>query len=266
MLNKKRNNPIGVFDSGLGGLTVVKELMRQLPGEDIVYYGDTARLPYGTKSKESIIRFSKDNVNVLIKNNVKMIIVACNSSSSYALSSLKKEFSLPIVGVISAGAKKAALKTQNKKVGVIATSATIKSQEYLKAIKKEDSDIKVLSSACSLFVPIVEEGWTNKQIAIDVAKQYLKIFKSKRIDTLVLGCTHYPLLKSVLRKVMGRNVFLVDSATEVASQVKEMLNSTNQNNISKTKPKHKFLISDRPQEFQKQAKIFLGRDIKIKLI
>jgi len=257
-----RNNPIGVFDSGLGGLTVVKELMRQLPSEDIVYYGDTARVPYGTKSRRSIIGFSKENTKILLKQKVKMIIVACNSSSSYALDILRKEFRVPIIGVIHAGAQKAAVLTQNNRVGVIATSATIASGQYVKTVKHYKKTITVFSKACPLFVPLVEEGWFAKPVTLEVAKNYLESLKKSGIDALILGCTHYPLLKNTIQKVMGKKVVLIDSAKEVAREVKQFLNKTDRRRILKRKARYKFLISDRPQEFQRIAKNFLGSEIK----
>ena len=257
-----RNNPIGVFDSGLGGLTVVKELMRQLPSEDIVYYGDTARVPYGTKSRRSIIGFSKENTKILLKYKVKMVIVACNSSSSYALDILRKEFRVPIIGVIHAGAKKASALTHNNRIGVIATSATIASGQYVKTIKHYKKTVKVFSKACPLFVPLVEEGWFSKPVTLEVAKNYLESLKKSGIDALILGCTHYPLLKNTIQKVMGKKVVLVDSAKEVAREVKQLLNETEHGRILKRKARYKFLISDRPQEFKRIAKNFLGTEIK----
>jgi len=257
-----RNYPLGVFDSGLGGLTVVRELIRQLPSEDIVYYGDTARVPYGTKSRRSIIGFSKENTKILLKHKVKMVIVACNSSSSYALELLRKEFRVPIIGVISAGAQKAATLTQNNRVGVIATSATIASGQYVKTIKHYKKDIKVFSKACPLFVPLVEEGWFTKPVTLEVAKNYLESLKKSGIDALILGCTHYPLLKNTIQKVMGKKVVLVDSAKEVAREVKQLLIETDRRRILKRKARYKFLISDRPQEFKRIAKNFLGTELK----
>ncbi len=260
MANDK-NYAIGVFDSGLGGLTVVKELMRQLPSEDIVYYGDTARVPYGTKSRESIIRFSKENAKILLKHKVKMIVVACNSSSSYALKDLRKSFRVPIVGVIHPGAKAALIATKNKKIGVIATSATVASGEYEKTVKHYAKSAKVLSKACPLFVPLVEEGWAQKPVTLGIAKEYLAPLKSAGIDTLILGCTHYPLLKKTLQKAVGKKVFLVDSAKEVAREVKEVLIQSDKRKMLRRKAVHKFLISDRPQAFGKIAKNFLGKEI-----
>lgn len=256
------NNPIGVFDSGLGGLTVVKELIRQLPREHIVYYGDTARVPYGTKSKESIIRFSHENTRILLKRNVKMVIVACNTSSSYALAALRKNFRLPIVGVVDPGARKAAAVTRNKKVGVIATPATVNSGSYARAISRCDRGIRVSSQACPLFVPLVEEGWTRKPVTRAVAREYLGPLRVSGIDTLVLGCTHYPLLKDVLQDVMGGRVALVDSATEVAAEVKRVLRDGHLLRTSGGRARRAFLISDRPQQFEKTAREFLGYNIK----
>jgi len=258
----KNNNPIGVFDSGLGGLTVVKELIRQLPNENIVYFGDTARVPYGTKSKESIIRFSNENAKVLLKHKVKMIVVACNTSSSIALGALRKKFSVPILGVIEPGAEKAAAVTKVKKVGVIATPATIKSNAYAKKIKQKSSSTRVISKACPLFVPLAEEGWFKNDITFKIASMYLSDMKKKEIDALILGCTHYPLLKSTIKKVMGKRVVLIDSAEEVASKVKSMLKQGGMLSDRKQKGRHQFIVSDDPKHFSKLAKQFLGRNVK----
>ncbi|MFA5059218.1 MAG: glutamate racemase [Candidatus Omnitrophota bacterium] len=259
---KKNHCAIGVFDSGLGGLTVVKELMRQLPHEDIVYFGDTARVPYGTKSKESIIRFSQENVAVLLRHNVKMIVVACNTSSSLAMDVLKENFSLPIIGVIEPGAKKAVSMSQNGRIGIIATPATVNSNAYTKSIKRFNNAIHVAAKACPLFVPLAEEGWFRKRATFDIAQEYLAPIISARVDTLILGCTHYPLLRSVLQKVVGKKVCLVDSAKEVAGEVRLMLKTLRLENSSKHKPQYTFLASDAPQHFGKIAKRFLGYDIK----
>lgn len=237
-------------------------MIRQLPQEHIVYYGDTARVPYGTKSKESIVRFSHENTEILLKYGVKMVVVACNTSSSYALATLRKNFNVPIIGVIDPGARKAAGVTRNKKVGVIATPATVNSGSYAQAIAKYNHGIKVSSQACPLFVPLVEEGWLNKAVTAAVAREYLQLLQKQKIDTLVLGCTHYPLLKGVLQKIMGRAVTLVDSAREIACEVKDILEKQNLLRTATTGAKHTFLISDRPQQFEKTAKEFLGYSIK----
>ncbi len=260
-INKKRY-AIGVFDSGLGGLTVIKELIRQLPNEDIVYFGDTARVPYGTKSKESIIRFSQENAAILLQHKVKMIVVACNTSSSLALPILKKTFSLPIIGVIHPGAKKAVEVTRNKRVGIIATPATINSRAYTKSIKKINRSIQVVDKACPLFVPLVEEGWFDRKETEDIAQAYLKKIISFKVDTLILGCTHYPLLKSVLQKVMGKKVLLVDSAQELALEVKELLENSGMRQTRKQAGRHVFLVSDQPKHFRRLARRFLGRHIQ----
>ena len=259
----ERNRPIGVFDSGLGGLTVVKELLRQLPRENVVYFGDTARVPYGTKSREAIIRFSQENVTILKQYRVKMVVVACNTSSSFALPTLHRSFTdLPILGVIGPGARKAGEVTRNKRVGVIATAATINSGEYVKSIKALDRSIQVFVQKCPLFVPLVEEGWTEKEVSVKIAAEYLKPLKKARVDTLILGCTHYPLLKEVLRKVMGKDVRLVDSAQAVVEDVKELLSTTNAAREGAASASRRFLVSDEPRHFHRLAKQFLGFEIK----
>jgi len=261
-MNNHSEDPIGVFDSGLGGLTVVKELNHHLPNEKIVYFGDTARVPYGNKSSETIIRYSREIVRVLLKHQVKMIVVACNSASSWALDSLKKEFDLPILGVINPGAKKAVEVTRNKRIGIIATSSTVKSSKYAKRIMQLDKDIVVTSEACSLFVPLVEEGWLVHPVTYQVARQYLIGMKKNKVDTLILGCTHYPLLREVLGHVMGPGVQLVDSAQEVALQVKEELTKRRMLRICLKQGQHLFLVSDDPEQFQFLASRFLGGGVK----
>ena len=261
-IKTKANNPIGVFDSGLGGLTVVKALIRQLPHEDIVYFGDTARVPYGTKSKESIIRFSKENVRVLAKYKVKVIVVACNSSSSFALGALRKQFRGPVMGVIEPGAKAALDSSSLKRVGVIATSATVNSGSYRKKLKSLAGRVKVVEQACPLFVPLVEEGRLNTQATELIAREYLKEVKRAGVDSLILGCTHYPLLKAVIRKVMGRRVSLIDSAQAVAAAVERKLSAEGLNASRQRKGHLKCLISDQPQQFRSIAKRFLGFEMK----
>lgn len=260
--SSQKNHSIGVFDSGLGGLTVVKALMRRLPHEDIVYFGDTARVPYGTKSRESIIRFSKENVAILLKQQVKMIVIACNSSSSHALATLHEIYDVPIIGVIEPGCRAAVKATKNKKIGIIATPATINSYAYLQEIARLDSTIKVLGQACPLFVPLIEEGWLTKPVTVAIAKEYCKKLRHSQIDTLILGCTHYPLLKPTLCKVLGAKVKLVDSAEEVVHDVKDVLGKKKAFNSKAHKATYKFLVSDEPAHFQKLARRFLGFDIK----
>src|SRR5471030_1874556 len=243
-MNNHAHAPIGVFDSGLGGLTVVKELIHHLPNERIVYFGDTARVPYGTKSAETVIRYSREIVRVLLKYKVKMVVVACNTASSLALDVLKKEFTVPILGVIEPGAKKASEVTRNKKVGIIATSSTVKSGKYAKKIVQLNKNIVVISKACPLFVPLVEEGWFDHTVTYQVAQQYLGDMKKNKIDTLILGCTHYPLLKGVLHNVMGPKVQLVDSAREVALQVNQLLTKKRLLRTRLGPCQHTFIVSD----------------------
>ena len=253
--------PIGVFDSGVGGLTVVKELIQQLPREDIVYFGDTARVPYGIKSKETVIRFSIENILFLLKQDVKLICVACNTASSFALPVIKNHFKVPIVGVISPGVREAVYATQNKRIGVIGTKGTIKSRTYEIEINQLEPDVKVTAVACPLFVPFVEEGWLSGDVVLDVARTYLKPLKDAKVDTVILGCTHYPLLKPVIKRVLGDNVTLIDSAKQVAVEVKKILGSENILN-EKGKGKHSFYVSDNPEWFSGLAERFLGKSLK----
>jgi len=252
---------IGIFDSGVGGLTVTREIIRQLPYEDIVYFGDTARVPYGIKSKETVIRFSIENILFLLKQNVKLICVACNTASSVALPVMKHHFKVPIVGVITPGVREAVYASQNKRIGVIGTKGTIKSRTYENEIKQLDSSVKVFTMACPLFVPFVEEGWLNGKVVLEVAKSYLLPFKKARADTVILGCTHYPLLKPVIQEVLGKAVTLIDSAQQVAIEVKKILAAEGQLN-SAHKVNHQFYVSDNPEWFSGLAKRFLGKPLK----
>jgi glutamate racemase len=252
---------IGVFDSGVGGLTVAKELIRQLPFEDIIYFGDIARVPYGIKSKETVIRFSIENILFLLKQDVKLICVACNTVSSVALPIIKSHFKVPIVGVISPGVREAVYATQNKRIGVIGTRGTIKSQTYENEIKQLDSKVKVISVACPLFVPFVEEGWLSGDVVLQVARTYLKPLKNADVDTVILGCTHYPLLKPVIRQVLGKDVELIDSAKQVAMEVKKILAQDGLLN-GRGSAKHKFYVSDNPQWFSSLAQRFLGQAVR----
>lgn len=260
--------PIGVFDSGVGGLTVVKELIRQLPHEDIVYFGDTARVPYGIKSKETVIRFSIENILFLLKHDVKLICVACNTVSSFALPEIKNHFKVPIVGVISPGAREAVYASRNKRIGVIGTKGTIKSRAYEDEIKHLDPKVKVTAVACPLFVPFVEEGWVNGEVVLNVVKHYLLPLKEARVDTVILGCTHYPLLKPVIQGVMGKDVVLIDSAKQVAMEVNKilanenLLNKEGQGRPASRIGKRAFFVSDNPEWFSNLAGRFLGEPIK----
>lgn len=253
---------IGVFDSGVGGLTVVKELIKQLPGENIVYFGDTARVPYGTKSKDTIIKFSVENVKFLLKFDVKLIVVACNTASSIALSSLMFHFKIPIVGVIRPGAKAAVRLTKNKRIGVIGTRTTILSESYEDEIKRYDKSIKVISRSCPLFVPLVEEGLISDSVTKEMAQRYLKPLKKAKVDTLILGCTHYPLLKYIIKDVMGSGVNLVDSAHQTAEEVRDLIFEKGLANSLKEIPRHDFYVSDEPDNFIKIGRRFLGKALK----
>lgn len=254
--------PIGVFDSGVGGLTVVSELADMLPREEIIYFGDTARVPYGTKSKETVTKFSVENVEFLMKHDVKLIVVACNTVSSLSLNFLKRCFRVPIIGVIVPGAKRAVNSTRNNRIGVVGTHATISSGAYEREIKKISSRISFFGQSCPLFVPLVEEGWIDKSVTYEIASTYLEPLKKRRIDTLVLGCTHYPLLKEVIAKVMGRSVLLVDSAKEVAKEAFDILDASSLLNNSPEKAKYKFFVSDEPERFAKMGEYFLKKKIE----
>ncbi len=251
---------IGIFDSGVGGLTVAKEIIRQLPNENIVYFGDTARVPYGIKSPRTVIRFSIENILFLLKQDVKLICVACNTASSLALPLIKNHFRAPIVGVITPGVREAVYASQNKRIGVIGTKGTIKSRTYETEIKQFAPEAKVTAVACPLFVPFVEEGWLDGEVVLSVAKTYLKPLREAGVDTVILGCTHYPLLKPVIQEVLGRNVILIDSAKQVAAEIKKILASEDMLNRGKG-AKHKFYVSDNPEWFSYLAQRFLGKKI-----
>ncbi len=217
------DRPIGIFDSGVGGLTVLKQMLVHLPGERMIYLGDTARLPYGIKSRETVVRYSLNNAAFLLEKGVKCLVVACNTASALALDVLESRFKVPIVGVIFPGAEKAAVSTRTRRVGVIGTVATVRSQAYEKAIRSYREQIDILSVPCPLFVSLAEEGWIEDEITLAIAHRYLDPLVKRNIDVLVLGCTHYPLLKPVLARVMGPSVLLVDSAEEVPVQVRRAL-------------------------------------------
>ena len=208
----KKTAPVGVFDSGVGGLTVAREISRQLPDENIVYFGDTARVPYGSKSQNTIIRFSEQIIRFLKTKEVKAIVIACNTASALALDAVKDEFDIPILGVVIPGARAAVEATKNRKVGVVGTEATVQSGMYTKVIQGMNPEITVIEKACPLFVPLVEEGWLHDPVTAEVTARYLQEFKDKDVDTLILGCTHYPLIRSVIREFMGEEVRLGNPA------------------------------------------------------
>lgn len=248
---------IGIFDSGVGGLTVLKEMMRLLPGEELIYLGDTARVPYGTKSSRTVLRYALEAASFLVEQRVKMLVVACNTASSVALPTLAEHFSLPVIGVIEPGARKAVAVTRSKKVGVIGTEGTIKSGAYTEAIRALDPDTEVFAAACPLFVPLAEEGWAEHPAARLAAEEYLAPLVNAGIDTLVLGCTHYPLLKNTLRKVLGPGVELVDSAEETALLVAGPLRE--QTLFRHSRPgRPRFFVTDVPTRFERVGGAFLG--------
>jgi len=252
---------IGMFDSGIGGLTVFKEIKKLLPGEDIVYFGDTARVPYGAKSKDTVIKFSIQNAGFLVNLDVKMIVVACNTSSSFSLPILKSRYNFPVLGVIEPGAQAAASITRKMRVGVIGTKATISSGVYEKELKSLNPKIDVISASCPLFVPLVEEGWLKGDVARMIAKRYLKPFKNKGIDVIVLGCTHYPLLKPIIREVLGKDIAIIDSATEIAKVARRILYEEKIYNRKRGKGEYRFYVSDEPKPFKDIGSRFLGSEI-----
>ncbi len=248
--------PIGVFDSGVGGLTVVAALQRRLPGESILYLGDTARLPYGTKSAATVSRYTLRNVEFLLRRNVKAVVVACNTASALALGRI--EAPVPLWGVIEPGARVAAQSTRGR-VGVIATESTIRSQAYARALAAHSPGLEVVSRACPLFVPLVEEGWHEDPLAEEIARRYLTPLLERRIDTLVLGCTHYPLLRAVIGRVAG-DVELVDSAEAVADQVAAELAARDLLADGQQPPEHHFCVTDDSQRFARIARMVLAQD------
>ena len=259
-----KNAPIGVFDSGVGGLTVAREIMRQIPNERIVYFGDTARVPYGSKSKDNIIKFSRQIIRFLQTENVKAIVIACNTASALALDEMQQEFDLPILGVVKPGAKVAVETTANKRIGLIGTEANIRSGVYTRYIKSLDDEAKVFEKACPLFVPLVEEGWLHDDITLQVASRYLEKLKEKDIDTLIMGCTHYPLIRSTIRKVMGDKVNLVNPAYETAIELKNLLerdNLANKCDVDSPSSMYRFYVSDAEEKFKLFANSILPFDI-----
>jgi glutamate racemase len=253
--------PIGVFDSGMGGLTVVRELMNQLPNESIIYFGDTARVPYGPKSPDTVLRYSREITSYLRGEGVKALVVACNTATAHALPALRREFDFPIVGVIEPGARAAAAVTKSRKVGVIGTAGTIKSRAYEKEIKKLLPNVELTAQACALFVPLVEEGWVDTEPTRAIARNYLAPFVSAEVDTLVLGCTHYPLMKTVIGNVVGREVRLIDSAHETAREAGEVLRANGIENEVPNEARYRFISSDAPDTFLSLGERFLGSSI-----
>jgi len=250
------DGPIGVFDSGVGGLTVFREIHRALPHESLIYLGDSARVPYGTKSPQTVVRYSLEAANHLMQRGIKMLVVACNTATAAALPALQEKLPIPVIGVVEPGARAAITHTRGR-VGVIATEGTVKSHAYRKAIHALDSKVEVLECAAPLFVPLAEEGWANTHVAREVAEVYLEPLIDAGIDTLVLGCTHYPILRGTIEKVVGDSMAIVDSAETTAAWVKAMIA-----NPATGEPEHHFLVTDAEERFRRIAAEFLARDIE----
>ncbi len=255
------SHPIGVFDSGVGGLTVVRALMDRLPFENIIYFGDTARVPYGVKSVATIEHFTQQIANFLLQQQVKVLIIACNTMAAVAADKVRAASPVPVLDVIEAGARQAVQMSQSGGIGVIGTPATINSNAYARAIHQIDPNFRVYSQACPLFVPLVEEGWLDHPVTRMTAQEYLKPVFVESIDTLVLGCTHYPLLKPLLLDVVGNRMKLVDSALSIAEQTAELLQSSGLANPAHVAPDYRYYVTDLPVKFQTIGERFLGRSL-----
>jgi glutamate racemase len=254
--------PIGVFDSGIGGLTVAHEIMRQLPRESVIYFGDTARVPYGPKSPETVRRYSREIAGFLAGEGVKGIVIACNTATAHALDALRTEMGLPIIGVIEPGARAAVRATRSGHIGIIGTAGTIKSGAYDRAIHQLDPNARTTAKDCPLFVPLVEEGWTDHEATRLIAEEYLEPLVREHVDTLVLGCTHYPLLKPLLSDVLGRDVQLIDSAEETAAETARVLGDRSLEAPPRADASHRFVASDDPLMFLQLGQRFLGGAIE----
>ena len=263
-IDVKRTAPVGVFDSGVGGLTVAREIMRQLPNENIVYFGDTARVPYGSKSKDNIIRYSRQIINFLKTKNVKAIVIACNTASALALDVVREEIDIPIIGVVEPGARAALEITQTKKIGVIGTEGTIRSAMYEKIIQERDPKAGVIGKACPLFVPLVEEGFAKHKVTQEIIDYYLSSLLDTDIDSLILGCTHYPLLRSRIREYVGDRITLVNPAYETAMDLKKLLEDSNMENTGEGQEHaaYSFYVSDAADKFKQFANSILPYDIE----
>lgn len=261
-MNINTNCAIGVFDSGIGGLTVVRALMERLPFENIIYFGDTARVPYGIKSVETINRYAAQITDFLIQKKVKLLIVACNTMAAVAHQTIADLSPVPVLEVIDASARMAIQSSRNKSIGVIGTPATINSKAYARAIHLLNKDAKVFSQACPMLVPLVEEGWFDHPATELIAREYLKPVITEQVDTLVLGCTHYPLLKPLLQDIMGGAVTLIDSAEAMADIAADLIATQNIGNRQALPPEHLFCVSDLPNRFQTIGERFLGRTLE----
>ena len=255
------NRSVGIFDSGLGGLTVLAALKALLPNENILYRADTAHIPYGDKSPQEILQHTFHNTHLLQSQNIKLLIIACNTMAAVAYQAVKNLSPVPVLDVIDAGAREAISGTRTRTIGVIGTPATINSNAYARAIHRQDPNIRVFSQACPLFVPLVEEGWLNHPVTLLTAQEYLRPVLAEHIDTLVLGCTHYPLIKPLIREVAGPDIQLVDSAEAMAAITAQLLNETNSGNPARTPPEYRFYVTDVPYHFQTIGESFLGRTL-----
>lgn len=258
----RTDRPIGIFDSGLGGLTVLEAVSRRMPEEDLIYFGDTAHVPYGSKSKETVTRYSLEVARFLAAKGVKALVVACNTSSALALPEVARSLKVPVLGVIQPGADAAAAATRNGHVGIIGTEATIASGAYTRALRERRPGVRVATVACPLFVPLVEEGWWSHRATTLVARRYLEGLRRSGIDTLVLGCTHYPLLKGVLRRIMGPRVRLIDSAEQTALETERLLLSLGLRRAG-GRGRRRFFVSDAPRRFLRLARRLVGVRVRV---
>lgn len=247
------DRPIGIFDSGIGGLTVFSEIIKALPSENIIYLGDTKQFPYGNKSKKTIIDITKENINYLIKKNVKLIVIACGTATSQALEEVKDKYNIPIIGIIKPTVMYLAKEKNIRKIGIMATAGTIRSNSWEKEIKKLMPNAKVINKACPLLAPMVEEGWTDNEIARLVIKEYVKVFKEETVDSLILGCTHYPLLKNLIQEELGNKVKIIDTGKQVGKFLEELLHKEKINGKPKNIPNYKFYLTEIEEGFIKVA-------------
>jgi glutamate racemase len=254
---------IGVFDSGVGGLTVMKSLMNRLPNEHLVYLGDTARVPYGTKSAEVVTRYSLLNARFLLRHDLKALVIACNTASAASLPTLQQKLPIPVIGVIEPGARAAATATRSGRIGIIGTQGTIRSEAYQRALRSLRPDANLFAKPCPLFVPLAEEGWTDAddEVVLGAARRYLSELKQAEVDVLVLGCTHYPLLREAIAKVMGPSVTLVDSAEATAQSVEKLLREQNLLRTGSDEGRRRYFVTDLPERFAEVGERFLGRSI-----
>lgn len=261
-MHSKKSYAIGMFDSGVGGLTVMQKMVETLPYERIVYFGDTARVPYGGKSQETVLRYSIENIQFLLQHKIKLLVVACNTVTALALPKLREMFNIPIIGVIEPGAEKAASVTRNQRIAVLGTKATILSQAYQKELQRLLPNASIFSLACPLFVALVEENFLEHPASQLIVKEYLHPLKDKHIDTLLLGCTHYPLLKHLIAREVGEQVTIVDSASTCAEKVSRILQEQDlSTDINNQRPLHQYFVSDDPKRVKEQAEKLFGYTI-----